>query len=206
MSEILDAYSDQFHYELFVALDSTNNYNASICWAGFNPITFKYAVQEKFKGMAIVDPQQIKQFVAELFERNKTICGVDVLLTLIVKDKPTWTLQISPPNNEFPPTLSTATHPHPRNEYLNIDGLGWTVIFKNPEVTIRDLVSKIMHSSEFVNMINYLYHIFINSIRLKKSNTLLMKTTGCISLENAYLVTILIKICIHFVLFLPPQN
>jgi len=166
----LKDYADKFYNELFYEMDSTNRYNAVLC--RFSCIqTFRDLVEKEFKGMPEVQVQQIRDFGSDLFERLKGHYGVDELKVLPLEvDAQSCILQISPPDNEFPQTLLTAIHPNPRKVYLNIIDFGKIEIFKNCP-TIGALQNRIMLSSEFVNIINYLYYIFIKSILDFKDQT-----------------------------------
>jgi hypothetical protein len=155
----LNDYVDKFYYELFHELDSTNRYNAVLCRPQFLCIqTFRDEVEEEFRGMPEVQVQQIRDFVSVLFERRKEYFGVDELevLPLEVDDAKSCILQISPPDNESPQTLSTAIHPNPIKQYLNIIDFGVIEIPKR-SLTIGDLQTRIFLSSGSVNIINYLF-------------------------------------------------
>jgi hypothetical protein len=160
----LNDYVDKFYQELFDELDSTNRYNAVLCRPQFLCIqTFRDEVEEEFRGKPEVQVQQIRDFVSVLFERRKEYFGVDELEVLpleVDEESCHRILQISPPDNEFPQTLSTAihpVHPDPKKVYLNIVGFGKIEIFKNRNPTIGTLQTRIMLSSGFVNIINYLF-------------------------------------------------
>lgn len=167
----LEDFTEELYYESFREMDNTNRYNDNIATAPFNLFTVMAEVEEEFKGMTVEDHvSQIRQFVRDLFERKKQHCGVDQLLTLEAnaEELNSWILQITPTDNEFLQTLSsTETHTNHRREYLNIIGAGVGQIeIPRRDITILQLKIFIQLKSEQVYTINYLYYIFINSIRM----------------------------------------
>ena len=167
----LKDFTEELYSEFFCEMDNTNHYNDNIATAPFNLFTVMAEVEEEFKGMTVEDHvSQIRQFVRDLFERKKQHCGVDQLLTLEAnaEELNSKILQITPTDNEFPQTLSsTETHTNNRKEYLNIIGadVGQIEIPKR-DFTIGQLGIFISLKTEQVYTINYLYYIFINSIRM----------------------------------------